>query len=317
MQVIDAVGASNLPADLKLLLFALAYLAESSTGRGFTGQARLAKFISCSDRAVRLKLERLEAMPSSPVRVVRRPRARADGRGRTSDEYQLVLSEPGSTGTGLPVEQARPTGSPLPVERRQRRDDQPEVQSGPTGSSVSDQPEAGFQGSSQGILLEDPRSISVAPKVATPNRGSKSKGQKKPRAKTKPERTPEQKQAHQEITGWYFAEFERARGVKPTWTGAEASLVYKLLDRLKFDVVMARQRVTNGLDAFPGTATIREIASNPDKYAAAQQRSGAQRPVQGGDISGVLARARGRSDVRAADQLERQMQRIADMGGGE
>lgn len=310
MQVIDAVGASHLPADLKLLLFALAYLAESSTGRGFTGQARLAKFISCSDRAVRLKLERLEATPDSPVRIVRRPRPRRDGRGRTSDEYQLVLSGQASTGSRLPVEQPRPIGSELPVEGPQASDDQPEAQSGPTGSPASDQPEAGFQGSSQMILVEDPRST-VARKLTTPKSRSKSKG------KQKTERTPEQKQAHQEITAWYFDEFERCRGVKPTWAGAEAKLVYTLLERLKFDVVMARHRVTHGLESFPGTATIREIARNPDKYAVAPpQQRGQQRPVQGGDISSVLARARGRSDLRAADQLERQMQPISAMEGG-
>lgn len=291
MQVIDAVGASKLPADLKLLLFALAYLAESSTGRGFTGQARLAKFISCSDRAVRLKLERLQATADSPVRIVRRPRARRDGRGRTSDEYQLVLNDQASTGSVLPVKGERPTGNPLPVEQPDQGSDQPEAQSGPTGSSASDQPEAGFQGSSQVILVEDPRSI-VARKLTTPKRGSKSKGKSKPQ---KPERTPEQKQAHQELTAWYFVEFKRIRGVDPTWTGAEAKLVYTLLERLKFDRAMARQRVTHGLESFPGTATIREIARNPDKYAAAPPaQRGTQRAVQGGDISGVLARARGK-----------------------
>lgn len=291
MQVIDAVGASKLPADLKLLLFALAYLAESSTGRGFTGQARLAKFISCSDRAVRLKLERLQAIADSPVRIVRRPRARHDGRGRTSDEYQLVLNAQASTGSPLPVKGDRPTGNSLPVEQPGQGSDQPEAQSGPTGSSASDQPEAGFQGSSQVILVEDPRSI-VARKLTTPKRGSESKGESKSK---KAERTAEQKQAHKEVTAWYFVEFKRIRGVDPTWTGAEAKLVYTLLDRLKFDCAMARQRVTNGLESFPGTVTIREIARNPDKYAVAPPaQRGGPRPVQGGDISGVLARARGK-----------------------
>jgi hypothetical protein len=125
MLVIDAVGGSDLPADIKLLLIAMAYLANRATGVGLSSQRTLGKFCSCSDRAVRMKLERLDAMTDAetPVRVQTRHRHRRDGRGRTSDEYQLVLtnrkpvsaSATAPTGSPIPDELRQPTGSQLPA----------------------------------------------------------------------------------------------------------------------------------------------------------------------------------------------------------
>lgn len=266
MRIIDAAGASNLPADLKLLLFAMAYLADSKTGRGLTGQAKLAKFISCSDRAVRLKLERLAAILDSPVQVVRRPRRRTDGRGRTSDEYQLVLTyrKPASgesappTGSALPHEDEPSTGTTLPDEARTTADDQPEAECGPTGSPVQDQPEAGFRGSSQGILLDDPRSTCAS--TTKPKPRTKRAAQR--------ERSDEHRRAHQQLTEHYFSEFERLRNSKPIgWGAKEGKAVYELLDKLKFDVERARLIVTNGLQSW-NKATIMSISADPSACVA-------------------------------------------------
>jgi hypothetical protein len=288
MQVIDATGASKLPADLKLLVFAMSYLADSKTGRGLTGQAKLGRFISCSDRAVRQKLEKLAASPDSPVQVVRRPRSRTDGRGRTSDEYQLVLTNRKQTSG----ETRSPSGSSLPVEP----DDQPEVQSGPTGSPRYDQPEAHFQGSSQGSserILGD--SLSRSARTA---RGSAKTPKQPSRPKApKPEREPEEKQAHQALTAHYHAEFERLRGTKPIgWGAKEGKAVWELLDKCKGDLARARTLVTNGLGGW-GKATIMWIASNPSACLGPAPTSS--------------------SSVRAGDLLPRQLQRVAELEAAE
>ena len=112
MQIIDAVGASTLPQDLRLLLFTMAYLANSKTGVGLSGQETIGKFMGCSGREVRRKLERLDELPDVPVRVIRRHRYLSANRGRTSDEYQLELFNR----TPTSAKQSASTGHERPVE---------------------------------------------------------------------------------------------------------------------------------------------------------------------------------------------------------
>jgi hypothetical protein len=85
-----AANASELPGELKHLIMVLALYANNQTGRGLTGQARLARYLGCGPRNVRKLLARLEAAwgaGTSPVGLLR------EKRWLNSDAYQLVVRE--------------------------------------------------------------------------------------------------------------------------------------------------------------------------------------------------------------------------------
>jgi hypothetical protein len=282
MRFVDAVCASNLPSDIRHLLMVMAYKADNETGRGWTGQQKLGAAIGCNDRSVRSKLERLETIPDSPVRVERRYRTSADGRGRTSDEYHLVIQ----TNRQPAAAETAPTRNALPVKRPHVSGDQPAAERRPTGSPMHDQPAAGCQGSSQIDPLSYPLSISArsARGVSRP----KPVKAKAPNPKQKREHTPEQKQAHAELTAHYFADFERLRGSKPIgWGAKEGKAVWTLLEKLKFDGDAARRIVTSGLQSW-AKATIMTISADPSACVAAT----GLRPAhsnRGGDFADELA----------------------------
>lgn len=122
IDVINTVCASNLPQDLRHVLMVMAHLADHRTGRGLSSQETIARAMGCGAREVRRKLDRLARIADSPVQVVRRSRPRADGRGRTSDEYHLVLTSN--------LSEAGPTGRPRPLDdatNRTSTTDQPDV----------------------------------------------------------------------------------------------------------------------------------------------------------------------------------------------
>jgi len=281
MRIIDAVGSSELPQDLRLLLFVMAYLANSKTGVGLSGQETIGRFMGCTGREVRRKLDRLDELPDSPVRVVRRYRPRPDGRGRTSDEYQLELFNR----TPTSAEKSGPTGRPRPIEAN----DQPDVKQRPTGRETPDQPDAHVRGSSEMILGVDPRRCKSA--ASAP---SKPKSKPAP----KPERTEAQKQAHTELTAHYFAEFEALRGSKPIgWGAKEGKAVHELLQKLKDDLPAAKRIVSSGLRSWD-KATIMSISSNPSACVGGPaQRSGQNR--------------------QAADHVARQFSRVAELEAAE
>jgi hypothetical protein len=159
LRVMHAVAESDLPPHLRHFVMTLALLANSETGRAHYGQEAIAKAMGCSSRQVRSHFRELEARTYSAVRVQRRRRGTPDGKGRSSDEWQLVLGFPEelnrkpasgsgpppadtSTGTTLPLETTS-NGSPLPVtpeppEELNRKFDaaQPEVCDSSTGSPL-------------------------------------------------------------------------------------------------------------------------------------------------------------------------------------
>ncbi len=291
LTVIDAICESTLPADLRHLLIVMAYKADNDTGRGITGQDTLGRLVGCGTREVRRKLDRLEALSDAPVRVVRRYRSRSDGRGRTSDEYQLELTNRTCTSAST----VPPTGRPRPLERSDLGDDQPDVHDTPTGRPRPDQPDAHVLGSTQGSTQKDLRSSFVAPKGTTRSSADSSKrGSEKRRAKAskpktkpqqpKPDRTPEQQQAHAVVTAHYFAEFDRLRGTKPIgWGAKEGKAVHTLLEKLKYNTDDATRIITNGLTSW-AQATIMDIAGNPSRYTTAPAKTRGRGPaVQPGD----------------------------------
>jgi hypothetical protein len=145
LQVMHAVARSDLPPELRHFVMTLALLANSDTGSAYYGQSAIAGAMGVSDRQVRTYFRALEALPASPVRVSRRRRGAPDGKGRSSDEWQLVLfpehlnrnhasaSDDSSTGSQLPPETPS-TGSPLPFQLTPPGRAQPEGCDSSTGS---------------------------------------------------------------------------------------------------------------------------------------------------------------------------------------
>ena len=85
-----AADCSALPSELRHLIHVLALHANNVTGRGLTGQARLAEYVGCTDRHIRRLLAKLDALwatGASPVGLLR------EKRWLTSDAYQLVVRE--------------------------------------------------------------------------------------------------------------------------------------------------------------------------------------------------------------------------------
>ncbi|MEO7032512.1 MAG: hypothetical protein ABI548_01670 [Polyangiaceae bacterium] len=94
LQVMHAVCASNLPPELRHLLLTLALAGSQDTGVGLHGQETIGRWMGVSRKTVLRyfqQLDQLAAAGQSPVRVERRRRGLKEGRGRTSDEWRLVL----------------------------------------------------------------------------------------------------------------------------------------------------------------------------------------------------------------------------------
>jgi hypothetical protein len=85
-----AADCSSLPARLRHLIHVLALHADNRTGRGLSGQARLARYLGVSDRQLRRYVAELEAAWAagrSPVGIIR------EARFNNSDRYTLVVRE--------------------------------------------------------------------------------------------------------------------------------------------------------------------------------------------------------------------------------
>jgi hypothetical protein len=85
-----AADCSTLPARLRHLIHVLALHADNQTGRGLSGQARLARYMGCSTRQLRRYIAELEAAwaaGESPVGLLR------EARFLNSDRYTLVIRD--------------------------------------------------------------------------------------------------------------------------------------------------------------------------------------------------------------------------------
>jgi hypothetical protein len=92
------VRKSKLDKRFKHLLTELALAADGVTGIGISGIQTIADDMSCSYKYVQELLKELDALPDAPVRVLRKKRYTKEGH-RSSDEYTLVVVDPGTNGT--------------------------------------------------------------------------------------------------------------------------------------------------------------------------------------------------------------------------
>jgi hypothetical protein len=121
-----AVCNSTLPAEMRHLLLTMAALARGADGVGLSGQQTIARAMGVTDRTVRRLLAELPA--DSPILVDRRPRFDRHGRGRTSDEYRLVIVDQPDTNVRL-VEANQPDAGDRLVTTTNRKPvhDQPDT----------------------------------------------------------------------------------------------------------------------------------------------------------------------------------------------
>lgn len=131
VRIAQAVCESSLPPDARHVVMVMSLYAEHETASGFHGQATIARLTGRSERHVRSILAELSRPDSHPIRIERRARFRADGRGRTSDEWRLVLvgdqpaQHAGETPTNrhdVPAEQDGLTGTPRTTNRHATHD---------------------------------------------------------------------------------------------------------------------------------------------------------------------------------------------------
>jgi hypothetical protein len=246
-----AVMASALPKETRHLIHVMAISAGNETGIGRAGQERLAAAMGVSDRHVRSLLAELQSPDSFPVRVERRARFRADGRGRTSDEWRLVLVE-GTNRNTVPPEQ--PSAGTARRTNRNATTDQPEHRSGDLRSGLR----SGLRSSSA------PRSRK---RETAPVAGS------------------------HELKLHYVAEYERTRRTKPEFGKRWSRAVKAFGEMVKdHGLDGAKAIVTRALsDQFVKRISPWQLAedANNHKGAAAKGRPGV--PVQRGMASGLDA----------------------------
>lgn len=184
------------------MLNVMAQAANGRTGVGRAGQTTIAAMMGITDRAVRkllCELDQAVQNGTSPVRVVRRPRFLPEGRGRTSDEYVIELTNRNS---GSPCS-TPPTGTAVPV----THDDQPERKPRLTGTGKATNRNSG---SGDQHDQHDQRSTSAP----------RSRKREKP---PKPPKPPPVVGAH-DLKLHYVAEYQRLKGATaelgPKWPRA-------------------------------------------------------------------------------------------------
>ena len=279
LRVLRAVSESALDADARHIVMVMAVYAQSRTGVGLHSQETLARLTGRSERHVRAILADLSRADAAPIRIQRRPRFRADGRGRTSDEWRLTLT----------------TDQPAPGAAYS--DDQPAHDAGKppglTGTprltnrhATSDQPAPGA-----GDLRCDRRSDRRSSSASTSEAGSFALSSPSPQTATRPSKKtpratkPKSKNgpAHATVTKFYFEAFRAKRGTDPVgFDGADGRAIAKLLEKNNGDADAACKVITGAFACWKGdTVTIRQIASNPSEFIGAPRaRTNGTGPVQ-------------------------------------
>jgi len=206
----NAVAHSSLPHELRYFLMMIAHLADHKTGAGYSSQATIAARMGLCERQVKRYFSDVAALGDAcPVRITRKHRSRADGRGRSSDMYclEVVQGDAGvplngdSMGRGCPVETAS-DGTTKGTSVQDQRD----IYARPKGHPCPT------------IHICDPSQLdpclSSTPKKSARGKvarsvSSKAKKQKAPKAESQPVAGAHELKLH------YVAEFEATRGATP------------------------------------------------------------------------------------------------------
>lgn len=139
-------------------------------------------------------------------------------------------------------------------------------------------------------IPEPDRLEGTAPVSSVSSKSKKAKSSKPKKAKFEP--APG---AHKQVADFYFAEFERSRGCKPVFGGAEGRAVGGLLEKLdgRGGADEACKRVRNAFASFRGASvTILAIAKDPDAFAKLEVPRGTVAAQRGPNDADVIARAR-------------------------
>lgn len=233
-------------------------------GQSYPSRDTIAREAGASVSGVRLGLRQLEAATDCRLKVTHVQRFKAGQKEVASNLYTLaVLPEatPVSTEPRLPrnpgydmtpvttcptpgYEVTAPPVTTCPVKGSVER---AHVKGSDLPAAVASAPSLPFD--------DDPLAEATKPK---PSGASKDKA--------KPEDEPSS--AHKQVTDCYFAEYEKARGVKPPFGKREGKSVNELLEKLGGDPDRACRCIRNAFtDPFwRDTATINTIAAEPARF---------------------------------------------------
>ncbi|MBK8994635.1 MAG: hypothetical protein IPM35_02640 [Myxococcales bacterium] len=283
----------TLAPELRHLVMVLAVLANRRTGEGIAGQERIAGAMGVTTRTVRRLLAEL-ADADAPVAVMRTPRMRRTGRGRTSDAYTLAVQ----ADTGDRLNDDDQPDACVQVDMGEQADaddhkvthDQPDTLARPTGHAEHDQPDAHVRASDPGRdPRSDPRSTSArcavggaAFSLSPEPEPAKVAARRRAPKKADRKRTDAEVAGHREILDAYVSAVESKTRQKPAIGSREASAAWKLLDWTKGEsaqaVTLVRAAVARD---FGGSTSLVIIAGDPNKFLGGNPSNGKRNgPVQ-------------------------------------
>lgn len=283
-----------LPPELRHLVQTMAWLGNRRTGRGYAGQERIAQAMGVNRRTVQRLLAQLAACSDSPVAVVRRPRMRRDGRGRSSDEYQLVLvRDQSDSRVALETtdqhdrrdalvqrdqsDSRGSSGAAVASTKATASDDQCDKPGRTNATTVSHDPGSDPVCDPGSIPSRDCATAPAAEFSLAPPPASKPRRRRAPECPAAPKvehmHTPEQRAAHKLVVAAYAEVFEQKTGRKlDGFDGADGDAVYRLLAKCKTPqaaITIVRNAV---LSDFGGSTSIRTIAADPKRFAVLNRR---------------------------------------------
>lgn len=212
----SAVFGSTLPAQARLVLLVLVEHMPTA----FPSVSRIAEHSGLSRRQVMREIQRLEEV--GVVRVIRR--CGLPNTYTLPDQWTEMLLVTNS--------------HQCPTDTSDQQS--PVTDSHPTSDQQSPPPVTDSH-PKQEVKQEVKREGSRSHRSRSSAAKSKGKGESK---------TPQP--GHAELVGFYFDAFERKRGTKPLFGGAEAKAVSRLLDAVKGDAAKAKVIVGNALASWQG-----------------------------------------------------------------
>jgi len=259
IEIQRAVCLSKLDGDTRHMVMVMMLLADNGTGRGFAEQKTIADWMGCSVRHVGNLIRALEANHDSPIALTRRHRGRADGGGRSSDEYVLAIRQKEQHADSPEPQKAQGAVSP-PLQKAQGAFSL----TAPAGSQTARHAGQTARHAGQTAQRADDL-LSICSLSALPSTTG----------------------AHQ-LKVHYLLEFKRLRGVEPVFTKREWSRAMKAFGELAalkgIGVEGGKDVITRALTPDPYRTRIQpwEIQQDVNKWRGSQPRKGNAPMVQRG-----------------------------------